>query len=349
MARKIDYASLFTLRKDGRYQGSYTDDTGRHYVYDRDPERLWHKLNDPKEPERITFGRLADDWQREHWEEIGYKTAEAYTAPLRRLVEQFGDQEQVTASDVTAYLSKLARQGYSRRSVQMHRDIMHMIYNKAIVDGKATVNPCAAVKLPRGLHTGKRTLPDDAAIEAVRGGLSAPFGLFAYLCLYSGLRRGEALALRYEDIDRKAGLIHVDKAVEFVGNNPHIKETKTEAGTRCVILLDPLAAAIPHGTGYIFARPDGGLLTKTQYRKRWAAYCQAIGHDITAHQLRHGFATILYEADVPDKDAQELLGHSNITTTRNVYTHIRQSRREETRGRLNAFVKMHDVNADVNT
>ena len=46
MAKKINYAALFTLRKDGRYQGSYTDDAGRHYVYDRDPERLWHKLND---------------------------------------------------------------------------------------------------------------------------------------------------------------------------------------------------------------------------------------------------------------------------------------------------------------
>ena len=45
MAKKIDYASMFTLRKDGRYQGSYTDDEGRHYLYDKDPERLWHRLN----------------------------------------------------------------------------------------------------------------------------------------------------------------------------------------------------------------------------------------------------------------------------------------------------------------
>ena len=47
--KKLDYASMFTLRKDGRYQGSYTDDTGRHYVYDKDPEKLWNKLNAPKE------------------------------------------------------------------------------------------------------------------------------------------------------------------------------------------------------------------------------------------------------------------------------------------------------------
>ena len=55
MAKKINYAAMFTLRQDGRYQGSYTDETGRHYVYDRDPERLWHKLNDPKEEKPLLF------------------------------------------------------------------------------------------------------------------------------------------------------------------------------------------------------------------------------------------------------------------------------------------------------
>ena len=79
-------------------------------------------------------------------------------------------------------------------------------------------------------------------------------------------------------------------------------------------------------------------LTKTQYRKRWEKYCKSIGHQLTAHQLRHGFATILYEAGIPDKDAQELLGHSSITVTRDVYTHIRNSRRTDTAAKLEAFI-----------
>ena len=339
MAKKINYASLYTLRKDGRYQGSYTDEKGRHYVYDRDPEKLWYKLNTPKAPEIITFSSLAEDWKADHWERIGYKTAEAYTAPLRRIINHFGRFESISASDVSAYLAMLAKQGYSRRSVQMHRDILHMIYNYAIVSGKASVNPCTAVSLPRNLPVKKRSLPTDNAMEAVKKGGNQPFGLFALICLYAGLRRGEALALQYEDIDKTNGVIHVTKAVEFVGNNPHLKSPKTASGVRDVILLNILADAIPSGKGYLFSRADGGLLTKTQYRKRWSAYCKAIGYEITAHQLRHGFATILYEAGVPDKDAQELLGHSNISITRDVYTHIRQSKRNETANRLNDFIK----------
>ena len=340
MAKKLDYASLYTRRKDGRYMATYTGEDGkRHSVYDRDPEKLWHKLNDPRAPEVVTFGRIAEEWQGVHWEIVGYKTAEAYTAPLRRLLDHFGDTSaaDITPQAVYAYLNDLGKQKYSRRSVQMHRDILNMIYNRAIVSGAVSVNPCAAVTMPRNLPTGRRELPEDGAIEAVKRSGDVPFGLFALICLYAGLRRGEVLALRYDDIDRARGVIHVTKSIEYLGNNPHIKPPKTKAGERDALLLGVLEKQIPQGSGYIFCRDDGGLLTKTQYRKRWLAYCKAIGYDITAHQLRHGYATILYEAGIPDKDAQELLGHSSITVTRDVYTHIRQSRRAETASKLNAF------------
>lgn len=342
MARKSKYAALYTLRSDGRYQASYTDDKGRHYLYNRDPERLWQKLNDIKKEKPRTFRSMAERWKKEHWEEIGFKTAEAYTAPLRRIEDQFGDQTEVTAAEISAYLSQLAGMGFSRRSVQMHRDILSMIFNHAIVTGETKTNPCAAVRMPKNLSSSVREIPPDDAIEAVKAGKGKPFGLFALICLYAGLRRGEALALEYKDIDRESHVIHVTKSVEFLGNAPHIKEPKTKAGVRMAPLLDVLEREIPKGEGLIFPRQDGGLLTKTQYRKRWTAYCKEIGYKITAHQLRHGFATILYEADVQDKDAQEFLGHSNITTTRNIYTHIRQRHREDTVKQLNQFLKSGD-------
>ena len=65
---KNKYADMFTLRKDGRYQASYTDDTGRHYLYDRDPERLWQKLNAPKDEKPVLFAQAADAWDKEQGE-----------------------------------------------------------------------------------------------------------------------------------------------------------------------------------------------------------------------------------------------------------------------------------------
>ena len=350
--KKPNYAEMFTLRADGRYQGYWHEQSGpgkgkRHAICDRDPERLFRRIQE-KEAEAVaplSFDAAAEAWEREHLERIGHNTAETYKAPLRRIRDQFSGYgvEEIEAYQIQAFLNGLGKQGFSKRSVQMHRDILNMIFNAAIVSGKLRFNPVSAVKVPRGLPQKRRELPEDAAIEAVKNSADVPFSMFAMICLYAGLRRGEALALRYEDVDREAGLIHVTKAVEFVGNNPHIKPPKTEAGVRDVPLLAPLAEAIPSKeSGYVFPRDDGGPLTKTQYRKRWIKYCEEIGHDITAHQLRHGYATILYEAGIGDKDKQELLGHASVVTTTNIYTHLRQAQKQKVAKKLNAFVCGND-------
>lgn len=347
--KKPNYAAMFTLRKDGLFMGYWHEldrsgkPTGkRHAIYDRDPERLFQKIQTKESgaPPVLSFDAAAEAWFDRHSSRVGAKTAETYTAPLRRIRDRFSGEaaEEVSAAEVQAFLADLGKRGYSRRSVQMHRDILNMIFNDAIVSGALRFNPCAAVSLPRNLPVSRRELPSDVALEAVKAGADAPFGLFALFCLYAGLRRGEVLALRWEDVNRDRRLISVSRAVEFVGNEAHLKAPKTAAGIRTVPLLDPLAAALPaSGSGLIFPREDGGLLSKTQFRKRWDRYCEAIGFKITAHQLRHGFATILFEAGVSDKDAQELLGHSSIAVTRDVYTHIRASRRQETVDRLNAY------------
>ena len=351
--KKPNYAAMFTLRKDGRYQGYWHEPSTRgkgkrHAIYDRDPERLYQRIveKENETPPPLTFEAAADAWEAKHRERCGNKTAETYKAPMQRVRDQFAglDAEEITAQDIQAFLSDLARKGYAKRTVQMHRDIINMIFNDAIVESGLRFNPCSAVSMPRNLPSHRRELPSDAALDAVKKGGNAPFGLFALICLYAGLRRGEVLSLRYEDIDRAAGVIHVTKAVEYVGNNPHIKAPKTAAGVRDVPLLAPLADAIPTtGSGYLFAREDGQPLTKTMFRKRWLKYCAAIGHDLTAHQLRHGYATILYEAGIADKDAQELLGHSTIAVTKDIYTHIRSRKRAETAAKLNAYVVENDV------
>lgn len=347
-----NYAALYTLRADGRYQGYWRDAAGvRHTLCDRDPARLYARLQDKERPEApppVTVQDAAERWKDARFEQLSYKTVEAYKPVFRRLTARFGGEtlEAVETRDVSAYLANLAAQGYARRTVQMHRDMLGQIFTFAIGEGLVKYNPVDHAVMPRGLAAGTRGIAPDEAIEAVKASVGLPFGLFAAVCLYAGLRRGEALALRYEDVDRAAGVIHVTKAVEFVNNNPHIKEPKTKNGRRDVDLLDPLAAAIPQGRGYIFTDEQGALLTKEAYKSRWDRYCTQIGHKITAHQLRHGYATLLYEAGVQDKDAQEQLGHANIELTRNTYTHIRAVQRRRTAEKLNRYLEREKSAAD---
>ena len=78
-------------------------------------------------------------------------------------------------------------------------------------------------------------------------------------------------------------------------------------------------------------------LTKGAFDKRWKSYCNKYNINITAHQLRHGFATMLFEAEIDAKDAQDLMGHSDINLTKSIYTHIRDKRKKDTANKLNAF------------
>lgn len=351
MPKKPDYAALYTLRADGRYMGYYRGPDGkRRALYDVDPARLHEKIREKEremEDKPLTFAEIAEAWKDVRFEELSYKSVEAYKAPYRRLVERFGRQriEEIETRDVNAYLDRLAIRGHAKRMVQLHRDMMSQIYNAAIARGQTRYNPCDHAAMPRGLTAGSRGVVSPEAVEAIKRGAEQPFGLFALLCLYTGLRRGEALALRYEDIDREAKEIHVRRSVVFQGNTPQIKATKTKNGVRDVVLPDILAGKIGKGSGYIFS-DEGKLLTRDQYRKRWAAYCKAIGFEITAHQLRHGYASMLYEADVGDKDAQEQLGHANITLTRDVYTHISKKQRSRTAAKINKFIERESTQGD---
>ena len=293
------------------------------------------------------FSSCLDAWREEHEQMCSYNTMRAYTAPLNRLRDHFGSRaaKDITADEVNAYVRQLGNRGYGQRTVVMEFACLNMIFDYAIVNGYASVNPCGPVKLPSGLPKAKREMPTEEQLEAVKHGVHEPFGLFPYMLLYTGMRKGELLALKWEDIDFDAGLIDINKSVYHVGSMPKIKEPKTEAGKRSIVLLDALREVLPPpGTGYIFGgeRP----LTDYEFRVRWANWSKAVGlhkkglnAQITPHQLRHAYATILYDAGVGDADAMHLMGHSSIKVTREVYTHIRKERMEQTAARINEYLQ----------
>ncbi len=134
------------------------------------------------------------------------------------------------------------------------------------------------------------------------------------------------------------------KSVFYKGNMPYIKKPKTAAGTRKIILTDNLAEKLIKGmpNAYVFTY-DGNLKTLYTYDKHWKEYLEKTGLNFTAHQLRHTFATMLFEANISEKDAQKLMGHADITTTQNIYTHIRETHFKDTAKLFNQYIENKDV------
>ena len=213
----------------------------------------------------------------------------------------------------------------SRKTVVTQLQVIRQILRKAEVDGVISYNPAASVKPPRNLKQTRREAPSKEQIEKIKAAVDAPFGLFPCLVYYTGCRRGEALALTGKDVDREKQLIHITKSVYHIGNAPHIKQPKTERGTRAVPLLRALDAMLPKrlGTGYLFST-DGGKtpLTNDQFTRFYKEYQDKSGVTVTPHQIRHGYATALFESGVDAKTAQTLLGHAQLSTTMDIYTHV---------------------------
>lgn len=288
------------------------------------------------------FKTVAEEWETEHFPTLEYNSLKNYRPAYKRALDEFGGEriKEIKPSNINSYIMAFARQGRAQKTVRTQLLILNLIFNKAVLDGQIEYNPCASVKIPKNLPKNRRELPSDEDIKAVENNLDKPFGLFAFFVLYSGCRKGEALAITHADIDKKTMNIHVTKSLYHDNNKPCIKYPKTKAGKRDIPLFDVLYAQIPKYKKEIkdkpvFCNEVGEHLTETQFQRQWELYQKETGIKCTPHQLRHAFATILFEAGVDAKDAQEILGHANLATTFDIYTHIRQERMKETIKKVN--------------
>lgn len=395
MAKKLDYASLFYLRKDGRYMHRWTDEDGkRHTMYDKDPERLWHKLYDPKEPEPLTFAKIAEAWHDATWKRVKVGTQSSYASSYKRAVDRFGDwtATDIGAYDITAHLEAMKQQGYGSKTVKTQRTVYKQIYIHAINDEalgrEIRYNPVADVPLPKNLPSKEREAPEDDAIDIIRQSVhSARWGIFPMFLICTGCRRSEALGLKWGDVDFKKKEIHISDALKYHGR-PVIEEPKTAAGIRTVPLLPDLEVLLKEYKpkdakpgDRVFRGEESELMPESTYRRKWLAYCIDTGFvtdspeqykgknghtyirhhykpTLTAHVLRHGYATMLFEAGVDVYTAKKLLGHKDIQTTIAIYTHLREKKRKASVQKLIDYAnagyqlpdpKKADTNSDTNS
>lgn len=297
------------------------------------------------------FKEIALEWQREHWAEIEYNTTKNYNRPFTRAIDHFTDTpiKQITPQDITVYLALLAEDKLAQKTIRACKLVCNLIFNYAILKGEADINPCTYAAMPKGLPKQRRELPTEDEIEVVKNSIGCTYGLFHFFILYTGCRKGEALAIKFGDIDRESKIIHINKSMYFEGSTPRVKRPKTSAGTRDIVLLDILAEKLPEGDTdtYLFF-PNNKPDYKTTIDRRIKRWKKETGLTVTPHQLRHAYATILYEAGIDEKAAQELLGHASIAMTKDIYTHISKSKAASTADQLNNFVNQNTQQAHSN-
>lgn len=320
-------------RADGRYQKVVENPKTKQKktLYGKTLKEINQKISAfYEECDRVKpFNEIAIDWWWNTENQFASQTLKSYKAALNRSLKYF-DQvpiDQITTKDINGFLLKMAKDGLAHKTVMNQKTVLNQIFDYAVIMDEISNNPCNHVTIPKNLKKGRRSAASEREEQIVKN--SPDICLIPFIAIYTGMRKGEILALQWKDIDFERDRINVTKSVYHEGNTPHIKSPKTEAGTRLVPLLKPLKDvlfAIEERPPNDFIISDDGKkpLTKKRYDLIYNSFRKKTGVKSGVHQLRHSFATIAFECDVPAKTVQEILGHKDVSTTINIYTDFRE-------------------------
>ena len=337
-------------RSDGLYEKILTIDGKRVAFRGKTEKEVFLKITEyeAKKEAGEPFEVIADLWEQEHCDGVSPTSwNQCYEFILKEIREYFKGQHirEITPKDVNTYMKQLPKT-YAHKTCSNRLSVLNMIFKFAISENMCDENPCAYITVPKGHGSKKRRAPTSDEIDAIKKNIGIEYkgfsvGFLAVFLLYTGCRKDEALALTYGDIDRDNKRLKITKSVYYVGNDPRLKCPKTEAGTREIIIPDFLFDILPCGnkSDYLFCRNKGELMKNDFFDKAWKSWIEQTEIDLTAHQLRHGYATILHEADIDVKDAQGLLGHADITTTQNIYTEISHKRKDLVARKFNEYLQ----------
>jgi integrase len=269
-----------------------------------------------------------------------------YRAALdRRILPTLGAHKlsEIRRVDLQDLADRLVAVGLDASTVRNALMPLRAIFRRALARGEVAVNPTTGLELPavRGRRD-RIASPAEAAqlIDAL--GDEQDRALWA-TALYAGLRRGELMALSWESVDLKAGVLRVERAWDPIARR--FIEPKSRAGRRTVPIASALKALLlahrlrsGRSDGLVFghrSKPFDDRRVNEHARRAWtAAGLEPIG----LHESRHTFASLMIAAGVNAKALSTYLGHASVTITYDRYGHLMPGNEEEAAGMLDAYL-----------
>ena len=236
--------------------------------------------------------------------------------------------DEIKVSDVQQLLDK--HSDLANKTLSEIRNTLSQIFKYAVSDDLIKKNPCESVDLviPSTRKSERKALPLNVYQEIISN-LHMLIGndrKFLALCLFTGMRKGEVLGLRWEDLF--SGSIHVRRNVTFPqSNQPSITTPKTKASIRSIPLSDPLIFMLQPFSKTGFVVGGENPLTQSAYRAVWNRIKKTINlHGATPHILRHSYLTYAVGSTTDYKTVQGISGHSDLFTLVNRYAHPQETK-----------------------
>lgn len=270
-------------------------------------------------------------------------TIHGYEIALKRIILRF---ERISATSLTTYqvedLIAEMSEKYKPKTIANTIGFLSAAYQRAIRTGQLEHNPCANATLPKRKQDEVKTLSEEEVIDLLD---KLQDELIDYkvgyeLCLLCGLRRSEVLGLKHEDFNPVFKCIYIHETRHIVNGEESIQGTKTSRSHRTVavpqMVCDDIEELIkshePYDSDYLIQDGFG----EPRHPSTFSNHIYKLTN-VGCHALRHTFATMLNAEGVDIARISSVLGHSNITTTLNKYTHVFGNVSDSSRGIADAL------------
>ena len=321
---------------------------------------------------KYTFTEVSEEWLKTL--DVSNNTRRQYQTMLNEEINAFFGRrliKDLRKGDFDKLIVSLRDHGIDKRTnkpikrsdsyFKKVKIICNGVMNYAFDNNMITGNPFMNAKLPRSTPKEREALTEQQQKALLEHWNEHRIGIGALIMFYCGLRRGELLALKWNDIDMNKGILHVRNSVMFEGNKAVEKVGgKTDNAVRDIPIPRDLKEAllsVKKESPYVcYSSEDKGVMTQTSFRRAWNGLMRTLNlacggrdktrwndkvivmEEFTPHQLRHTYATMLYYHDVKIKEAQYYLGHADIKTTLEIYTHLDKKKMTDS---MKAFLEAH--------
>ena len=370
----------YRKRECGDWQGRISLNYKSYSVYGKDRRECALKIQELKEKLNLgvdtstpTLASWLNTWLSDYVA-VNRKpsTVENYTSITNiHLIPELGRVriDKITKNEVQRMIGRKIKAKLAARTVRLIHHVLRCSLNVAMSRKMIAANPAKGAILPRIEEVEMETISPAEVNHLQRADLFDAELLFPcfLLMMFTGLRRGEALALRWSDVDLDHCTLVVKRELVKIKGGTIFQSPKTKHSNRLIPFNETLKSIlISHKErqdelikkikGYkrqdlIFARETGNHYYPDSLRKILHRILKKAGVGIVrVHDLRHTCATILMLAGVHPKVVQEILGHSNISVTLGTYSHTMPSMKKSAVDSFSKFISTstQDENSDQN-
>jgi len=296
-------------------------------------------------PGKTTLGDFLERWLKDYVRpNLSPRGYERYESIIRvHLLPSMGGLQltQLRPEHLQRHYTSKLNKGLSPLSVRYHHTVLHKALQTAVKWGLVGRNVADMVDVPRARRTEMQTWGEYDITRFLEAAKDTPYYALFHLALFTGMRRSELLALRWQDVDFILSQVYMSRSLHHLKDGSYIFTEPKSVKSRRTIALPPstilllkdhyekqkleramVGIKLTEGD-LVFSTPEGRPFRPNTVSRAWSTVASRAGVKVIRfHDARHTHASLMLKQGIHPKVVQERLGHATIAVTLDTYSHV---------------------------